>query len=93
MDQYEQIRAHDGNNYDERKVFQGLKAVIGYVKNAIHGTYHAIITKHLPYYLVEFWYRFNRLSVLHTLVDRLLYCTIRTKLIPQRLLKLAEIRW
>ena len=91
--QHEPIRTHDGNKYDERKVFQWLNTVIGNVKNALHGTYHAISARHLPRYLAEFCYRFNRRFELHTMVDRLLYCALRTEPIPQRLLKLAEVRW
>jgi hypothetical protein len=34
--------------------------MLGNVKNSIHGTYHAIRGKHLPRYLAEFAYRFNR---------------------------------
>ena len=91
--QHEPVRTHDGSKYDERKVFQWLNTVIGNVKNALHGTYHAISARHLPRYLAEFCYRFNRRFDLQTMVDRLLYSALRTEPIPQRLLKLAEVRW
>jgi hypothetical protein len=45
--------------------------VIGNVKNALHGTHHAVSGRHLPRYLAEFCYRFNRRFQLHTMVDRL----------------------
>jgi hypothetical protein len=45
--------------------------VIGNVKNALHGTRHAVSGRHLPRYLAEFCYRFNRRFQLHTMVDRL----------------------
>ncbi|MBU0909053.1 MAG: transposase, partial [Proteobacteria bacterium] len=32
--------------------------MIGNVKNALHGTYHHVSTRHLPRYLAEFCYRF-----------------------------------
>ncbi len=40
--------------------FNWVNTVLGNVKNALHGTYHAINDKHLPRYLAEFCYRFNR---------------------------------
>ncbi len=43
-------------------VFQWLNTVIGNVKNALHGTYHAISNRHAPRYLAEFCYRFNPAS-------------------------------
>ena len=91
--QHEPILTHNGAKYDERTVFRWLNTVIGNVKNALRGTYHAISGRHLPRYLAEFCYRFNRRFELHTMVDRLLYCALRTEPIPQRLLKLAEVRW
>ncbi|MGH8703632.1 MAG: transposase [Burkholderiales bacterium] len=36
-----------------------LDTILGNVKNAMHGTYHAIRGKHLPRYLAEFSWRFN----------------------------------
>ena len=35
-------------------------SVLGNVKSAMQGTYHAIQAKHLLRYLAEFEYRFNR---------------------------------
>jgi hypothetical protein len=67
--------------------------VIGNVKNALHGTRHAVSGRHLPRYLAEFCYRFNRRFQLHTMVDRLTYVALRTQPVPQHLLKLAEVRW
>lgn len=43
-----------------RKLLRWVDTVLGNVKNAIHGTYHAVGHKHLPRYLAEFSYRFNR---------------------------------
>jgi len=67
--------------------------MIGNVKNAIHGTYHAVSKKHLPRYLAEFCYRFNRRFQLNAMVDRRVYVALRTPPMPQRLLKLAAVRW
>jgi len=79
--------------YDEHKVFKWVNIMIGNIKNSIHGTYHAVSEKHLPRYLAEFCYRFNRRFQLEDMVDRLLYVALRTPPMPQRLLKLAEVRW
>lgn len=81
------------SEYDEFKVFKWLNTMIGNVKNAIHGTYHAVSEKHLPRYLAEFCYRFNRRFQLGDMINRLAYGALRTPPMPQRLLKLAEIRW
>ena len=40
--------------------FTWVNTMIASVKNAITGTYHAIKPQHLPQYLCEFCYRFNR---------------------------------
>ncbi len=70
--------------------FAWVNTLIGNVKNAVHGTYHAIAPKHLPRYPAEFCYRFNRRFDLNTLLPRLAYMAVRTPPMPGRLLKLAE---
>ena len=82
-----------GPEYDEFKVFTWLNTMIGNVKKAIHGTYHAVSLEHLPRYLAEFCYRFNRRYQLGDMIERLVYVALRTPPMPQRLLKLAEDRW
>jgi hypothetical protein len=59
----------------------------------MHGTYHALKGKHLPRYLAEFNYRFNRRFKLDQLVDRLLFDAVRAPPMPERLIKLAEVAW
>ena len=90
---HEAIITTSGTVYDEFKVFKWVNTMIGNVKNAIHGTYHAVSQKHLPRYLTEFCYRFNRRFQLRELVNRLTYVALRTPPIPQRLLELADFRW
>jgi len=90
---HEPIITCSGTEYDEFKVFKWVNTMIGNVKNAIHGTYHAVSEKHLPRYLAEFCYRFNRRFQLHEMVNRLVYVALRTPPMPQRLLRLAEVRW
>ena len=55
------------------------------------GTYRAVRAKHVPRYLAEFEYRFNRRYRLETMIDRLAYASVRTAPMPYRLLKLADL--
>jgi len=73
--------------------FKWVNTMIGNVKNSIRGTYHAISEKHVPRYLAEFCYRFNRRFQLDKMVERLAYVAVHTTPIPQHELKLAEARW
>ncbi len=70
-----------------------VDTMLGNVKNAIHGTYHAIREKHLPRYLAEFSYRFNRRFDLASMLARLATAAARTPPMPYRLVKLAEAHW
>jgi len=73
-----------------KKEFAWVNTMIGNVKNAITGTYHAINPKHLPRYLAEFCYRHNRRFQLEDMIPRFGYVAVRTPPMPGRLLKLAE---
>jgi hypothetical protein len=44
----------------ELEDFRWLNTILRNVKNALHGTYHKVSPQHLPRYLAEFCYRFNR---------------------------------
>jgi hypothetical protein len=50
----------------------------------------AAMHKHLPRYLAEFCYRFNRRFYLRFILPRLGYVAVRTPPMPYRLLTLAE---
>jgi len=71
--------------------FTWVNTMIGNVKRSMNGAYHAINHKHLPRYLAEFCYRFNRRFVLEDMLPRLYYVAARTPPMPIRLLKLAEV--
>ena len=86
------IMSHDAE-YDPSKRFLWLNTVIGNVKNALRGTYHAVSSRHLPRYLAEFCYRFNHQFELHAMIDHLARAALRSLPVPQRVLKLAEVRW
>ena len=73
--------------------FRWLNTVLGNVKNALRGTYHKASPRHLPRYLAEFCYRFNRRFDLAAMLPRLGYAAARTQPMPYRLLKLAEAHW
>ncbi|WP_421851776.1 IS1595 family transposase [Marinomonas sp.] len=77
----------------ELPYFQWVNTMISNVKNAMHGTYHAINLKHLPRYLGEFCFKFNRRFNLENMLEQLISSSIRTAPMPERLLKLAEVRW
>jgi transposase-like protein len=70
--------------------FPWVNTVLGNLKNALRGTYHAIGLKHAPRYLAEFEYRFNRRFRLPDMIPRLAYVALRTPPMPYRLLTLAE---
>lgn len=73
--------------------FHWVNTMIGNVKNAMRGTYHHASANHLPRYLAEFCYRFNRRFELAAMLPRLGYAAVRTPPMPYRLLKLAEVHW
>lgn len=76
-----------------RLVLSWVDTMLGNVKNAIHGTYHAIDAKHLPRYLAEFSYRFNRRFDLASMLARLATAAAQTPPMPYRLIKMAEAHW
>lgn len=70
--------------------FTWVNTMIGNVKNSITGNYHSVDHRHLPRYLAEFCYRFNRRFELRDMLPRFVYIAARTPPMPKRLLKLAE---
>lgn len=70
--------------------FHWVNTMLGNVKNAMRGTYHGLRAKHLPRYLAEFNYRFNRRFVLEQLLPRLACAAVQTPPFPYRLATLAE---
>lgn len=66
-------------------IFWWINTMLGNVKKAMHGTYHALRPKYLQRYLSEFCYRFNRRFDLAALVPRLLVAAARTPPLTYRL--------
>lgn len=73
--------------------FKWVNTILGNVKNSMTGTYHAFRQKHIPRYLAEFQYRFNRRFDLSSLLSRFVYVAVRTPPMPERLLIMAEKAW
>jgi len=71
--------------------FKWVNTALGNIKAAITGTYRAINSKHVPRYLAEFEYRFNRRYDLAAMIPRLTWAAVRTAPMPYRLLKLADV--
>ncbi|MCK5776955.1 MAG: IS1595 family transposase [Bacteroidales bacterium] len=74
-----------------KEQFIWVNTMIGNVKNSITGTYHSINEKHLPRYLAEYCYRFNRRFNLKDMLPRFMYVALRTAPMPQRCLSMAEL--
>jgi transposase-like protein len=71
--------------------FKWVNTALGNIKAAIVGTYRAIDQKHVPRYLAEFEYRFNRRYDLAAMMPRLRRAGVRTTPMPYQLLKLADV--
>lgn len=74
----------------ENPLFQWVNTMIGNVKTSMHGSYHAINPKHLPRYLAEFCYRFNRRFNLEDMTPNFLRAAVKTPPLPYRFIKMAE---
>ena len=70
--------------------FKWVNTALGNIKSAITGTYRSISSKHVPRYLAEYQYRFNRRYDLAAMIPRLTWAGVRTLPMPYTLLKLAE---
>ena len=74
-----------------KPAFKWVNTTLGNIKSALVGTYRAVREKHVPRYLAEFEYRFNRRYRLETMIARLAYVAVRTAPMPYELLKLADV--
>jgi len=82
-----------GKQAVEHPAFKWVNTILGNVKNSLKGTYHSFQKKHIPRYLAEFQYRFNRRYDLPSMIPRLAYIALRTPPMPLRLLSFAEQKW
>jgi hypothetical protein len=85
------INTGSGYRAAQTPAFKWVNTALGNIKAAITGTYRSINSKHVPRYLAEFEYRFNRRYDLAAMIPRLSWAAVRTPPMPYRLLKLAEV--
>lgn len=85
------VNTGGGPKAAKRPEFNWVNTVLGNIKAAMLGTYRAVRAKHVPRYLAEFEYRFNRRYQLETMITRLAYVSVRTAPMPYRMLKLADV--
>jgi hypothetical protein len=86
-----QIKTGSGAKAAWTPQFKWVNTVLGNIKAAMVATYRAVRARHVPHYLAEFEYRFNRRYRLETMIERLVYFSLRTAPMPHRLLKLADL--
>lgn len=87
---HQPIITGSGRNAARTPAFRWVNTTLANIKNAMVGTYRAVRPKHLPRYLAEFEYRFNRRYDLAAMIPRLGYAAVHTPPMPYALLKLAE---
>jgi transposase-like protein len=85
------VKTGSGSAAARTPTFRWVNTALGNIKAAIVGTYRAIHEKHVPRYLAEFDYRFNRRYDLAAMMPRLAWSSVRTSPMPYQLLKLAEV--
>ena len=72
--------------------FRAVNTLIGNVKTALTGTYHAIkFAKYAYRYLAEVQFRFNRRYNLRSILGRLLGALVRAPRRPERGIRVAEV--
>jgi len=85
------IKTGSGPQAAKAPAFKWVNTALGNIKSALVGTYRAVRQKHVPRYLAEFEYRFNRRYKLEEMIPRLAFVALRTAPMPYRLLKLADV--
>lgn len=72
--------------------FRWVNTILGNLKTAIAGTYHAFdFAKYAYRYLAEVQYRFNRRFNLRAILGRLVHASVATAPWPERKIRLAEV--
>ncbi len=76
------IRRHEwlvpGSGKEAAKVLPWVHTLIANIKGNIRGVYHGVSPKHLPLYLAEFCYRFNRRFWEPQIFNRMLHACLNT---------------
>ena len=88
---HERVVTGGGKASVELPQFKAVNTLLGNLKTAIRGTYHAFgFAKYAHRYLAEFQYRFNRRFNMRTILSRLLHALVAAPASPERHLRLAE---
>ena len=88
---HEPIVTGGGKQACEIPKLKAVNTVLGNLKTAITGTYHAFkFNKYAYRYLAEFQYRFNRRFDLSVLLQSLIRAAAKAKPAPMRSLRMAE---
>ncbi len=81
-----------GREAAQHPAFRAVNPVLGNLKTAINGTYHAFdFRKYADRYLSEFQYRFNRRFDLGTILKRLVRAAATTVPWPETAIRTAEV--
>jgi hypothetical protein len=89
---YHAIRTGSGRAAALHPEFRAVNTVLGNLKTAIAGTYHAFdFAKYAHRYLAEVAYRFNRRFNLKTILSRLIRASAKTRAYPLQQIRLAEV--
>jgi ribosomal protein L37AE/L43A len=90
--EHERILTGGGKTSVKLPQFNAVNTLLGNLKSAINGTYHAFdFAKYAHRYLAEFQYRFNRRFDLRSLFKRLLVALVKAPVCTERHLRLAEV--
>jgi ribosomal protein L37AE/L43A len=90
----EHVRVVTGGGKTSVKLpqFKAINTLLGNLKTAISGTYHAFdYAKYAHRYLAELQYRFNRRFDMRSILSRLLAALIAAPASPEHKLRLAEV--
>lgn len=89
--QHEQNVVGKNRKSTNMECFTWVNTILGNLKTAIAGTYHAFDFEKYPRrYLGEYQYRFNRRFNLCEMLSRLILAAVQTERRPERWLRLAE---
>lgn len=89
--EHQPIVTGGGKQACEIPQLKAINTVLGNLKTAITGTYHAFkFTKYTDRYLAEYQYRFNRRFDLRALLKRIIRAAAHCKPTPETALRMAE---
>jgi hypothetical protein len=90
---HQRIVTGGGKASVDKPEFKAIDTLLGNLKTAITGTYHAFdFAKYAHRYLGEFQFRFNRRFDMRTILHRLARSMLRARPTPEPVVRLAEAR-